>query len=191
MRGLSIGLQFYEHSNMPSLAKLTEEQLKLLDAQRGLEKSTRGMPDPPGAPPSIAARFKFIDLPLNETIVKCFAYNQSSAAERLKTECKIPERRWWSLKLKGLMQARDWVGLWELSSSARRSPIGYKPFVEACVKQGAYDEACRYIAKLTPAEAVPMYLQINKVDDARRVAVQHKDKQPDLLEAVLKHAEGR
>ena len=43
MRGLSIGLQFYEHSNMPSLAKLTEEQLKLLDAQRGLEKSTRGM----------------------------------------------------------------------------------------------------------------------------------------------------
>ena len=42
---------------------------------------------------------------------------------------------------------------------------------------------------MPPAEAVPVYLQIGKVDDARRIALQHKEKQPQLLELCLQHAQ--
>ena len=190
MRGLSIALQFYEHSaaNLPQLAKATEEQLKLLDVQRQLERDTRGVAPPPGAPPAVAMRFKFIDTPLNETLYKCLAYGQAAVAERLRVDCKVPERRWWRLKITGLSHARNWPALFELGS-ARRSPIGFKPFVDACIAQGAYDEAARYVPKLPPAEAVPVYLQIGKVDDARRIALQHKEKQPQLLELCLQHAQ--
>ena len=133
-------------------------------------------------------RFKFIDTPLNETLYKCWAYGQAAVAERLRVDCKVPERRWWRLKVTGLSHARNWSALWELGS-ARRSPIGFKPFVDACIAQGAYDEAARYVPKLPPAEAVPVYLQIGRVDDARRIALQHKDKQPQLLELCLQQAQ--
>ena len=57
MRGLAIALQFYEHSAASSpqcaaLARQTEEQLKLLDVQRQLERDTLGHKPPVGAPPS-------------------------------------------------------------------------------------------------------------------------------------------
>jgi len=189
MRGLSIALQFYEHSHHPNLARGTEEQLKLLDAQRHLERTCKGLAEPSGAPPPIAKRFRFVDTPLNETVYKCFAFGQAAAGERLKTECKIPEKRWWTLKLRGLSHARDWAAVAEMAASARRSPIGWRPFVDACIEQSAHDEAAKYIAKLTPAEAVPLYLQIARTDEARALAIQHKEKQPALLELCLKAAE--
>jgi len=188
MRGLSIALQFYEHSapvspQCATLARATEDQLKLLDAQRQLEKDTQGASPPPGAPPPLAQRYRFIDTPLNETIYRCFAYGQSATAERLRSDLKVPEKRWWRLKLKGLAHARAWASLWELGS-ARRSPIGFKPFADACIEQGALEEAGKYVAKLAAAEAVPMWLRIGRVDEARRVAIQHKDRQPELLKMV-------
>ena len=193
MRGLSIALQFYEHSTLPqcaALARSTEEQLKLLDAQRQLERDSKGKPPPPGAPPPIGERFRFVDTPLNETIYKAFAYGHAATAERLRSELKngsaIPEKRWWRLKLKGLSHARNWSALWELGS-ARRSPIGFKPFADACIEQGAFEEAARYAPKLVAAESVPVYLKIGKLDDARRIALQYKDKQPELLKAVTDH----
>jgi hypothetical protein len=190
MRGFSIAVQLYEHATQPQcapLAKATEEQLKLLDAQRQLERGTRGLSSPQGAPVALAARFRFLDTPLNETICKCFAYGQTTAAERLRSECKVPEKRWWHLKLKGLAQARNWSALWELGS-ARRSPIGFQKFVEACVAQGAHDEAAKYIPRLPgPVEQVASYLQIGQVDEARRVAIAHKEKHPELLQSCLKH----
>lgn len=157
-------------------------------------------------------------------------------AERLRTELKVPERRWWRLKLKGLSHARNWAALWELGS-ARRSPIGFQPFADACIEQGAVrsarrtraqrhgagrasprraherhrgvatrtpphstsrpltprarrahvcqlDEAAKYAPKLSAAEAVPTWLRIGRIDEARRVALAHKEKQPELLKMV-------
>ena len=202
MRGLSIALQFYEHSAQPqcaALARATEEQLKLLDAQRQLEHNTKGRPPPPGMPPAIAERFRFVDTSLNETIYRAFAYGFGATADRLRAELKsgpnpIPERRWWRLKLKGLSHARDWGAMWELANSGSaiggvmgkaKSPIGFKPFAEACIEQGGFDEAARYLPRLPPAESVPLWLKIGRVDDARKVAMQHKEKQPELLKMVV------
>lgn len=189
MRGLAIALQFYQGSNTTqsaALAKATEEQLKLLDTQRQLERATKGLPPPPGAPPAVAVRFRFIDTSLNETLYKCYAYGQVAAGEKLRSDLKVPEKRCWRLKLRGLAHARNWEGLWELGT-ARRSPIGVMPFVDACVEQGAHDEAAKYARKLAAAEAVPVWIKIDRLDDARRVALMHKDKQPELLKLVTDH----
>jgi hypothetical protein len=212
MRGLSIALQFYEHSSLPQcagLARQTEEQLKLLDAQRQLEHSSKGRPPPPGMPPAIAERFRFIDTSLNETLYRAFAYGLGATADRLRTELKsgphpIPDRRWWRLKLRGLAHARDWPALWELGNSGgalggsaiggvlgkAKSPIGFKPFADACIEQGAFDEASRYLPRLTPSEAVPLWLRIGRIDDARKIAMLNKDRHPELLKMVTDAALG-
>ena len=103
---------------------------------------------------------------------------------------QVPEKRWWRLKLKGLSHKRDWPTLWADLGSARRSPIGFKPFADACLEQGAIDEAAKYAPKLTPAEAVPIWLRIGRVDDARKVAMTVKDRQPELLKMVTDRAGG-
>ena len=48
----------------------------------------------------------------------------------------------------------------------------------------------KYAPKLTPAEAVPIWLRIGRVDDARKVAMTVKDRQPELLKMVTDHAGG-
>ena len=116
-------------------------------SQHALERETRAAAPPPGLPPqhSIGARHRFVDRPLNETIYLCFAYGQGATAERLRTELKVPERRWWRLKLKGLAYAHAWGTLWADLGSSRRSPIGFKPFADACLEHGAYDEAAKCV----------------------------------------------
>ena len=111
-----------------SLAAATEEQLKLLEMQRQLER------DPHGAPPTAAARFRFIDAPLNEAMYTCVTYGQSAAAEKLRAEFRVPDRRWWVLKLKGLARGCDWSMLRELRS-APRSPVGFKDAERALLEQ--------------------------------------------------------
>ena len=39
---------------------------------------------PPGAPPSVAVRFRFVDLTVNETLYHAYAYGQYAAAEKLR-----------------------------------------------------------------------------------------------------------
>ena len=43
---------------------------------------------------------------------------------------------------------------------------------------------------LPAAEAVPLLLRINKVEEARELARQHRDKQPELLNMVSAHVVG-
>ena len=149
---------------------MSQEQLKLLDIQRQLEQDTYGACRPPGAPHAVATRYKFIDATLNETVCKCFAYGQGAAAGRLRTECRLPERRWWQLKLKGLSHAQHWTALAEFAS-VRRSPIGFRPFVDACMAQNAQDEAAKYVTRLPPAEQIQVYQKLGRNEEARRVAL--------------------
>ena len=74
---------------------------------------------------------------------------QSAAAERLRVDFKVPERRFWRLKIKGLGHARNFEALRDLSLMTR-SPIWFGLLVEVCMEQGAHDEAARYAADGRP-----------------------------------------
>ena len=202
LEGLRIALGFYQANEASRdgaaqqcavLAKATAEQMRLMQVQRQLEQETQGVAPPlimaplPGmAPPPAKGTWRFIDQPLNETLYRCFCYGQTANAERLRNDFKVPDRRWWRLKVKGLAHSHMWPALWEFSCS-KKPPGGLEPFMEACMAQGACNEAARYAQRMPPAEAVPAWLRLGETDMARRVAIQHKEKQPDLLSTVSAH----
>ena len=83
---------------------------------------------------------------------------------------QVPEKRWWTLKVRGLAHGHHWQQLWE--ACPKRAPvIGYKPFADACIGQGKLDEAARYALKLAPADGVPTLLRVGHVEAARSVAI--------------------
>lgn len=63
----------------------------------------------------------------------------------------------------------SWLGL--RATAQRRS---HYPFDG---RQGQFEEAARYAVKLPAAEAVPCLLKLNKVEEARELARQFREKQ--------------
>lgn len=69
----------------------------------------------------------------------------SSKVEKLKSDFKVPEKRFWNLKLKVLIESKDFDGLWTWASG-KKSPIGYEPFVSKLIREGYGKEALRYVS---------------------------------------------
>jgi hypothetical protein len=162
--------------------------------QRLLEKEKRGAPPPAGlaAAGGAEGRWQFVDLPLNETIHRCFAHGLGAAAERLRSDFKVPDKRYARLKVRGLAHAHAWAALHEFGGGDKKKPPApLELFVDACLEQGERNEAARYARRLPPAEAVPLLLDpIGRLDVARDVAMAHKEKQPELLRLVSTHGAG-
>lgn len=110
----------------------TEEQIKLLLVQRDLE-STLGA--------------KFIDASLTETIYRLIVLGQTKRASKLKSDYKVPDKRYWWIKIKALVHIKDWAAL-EKFAREKKSPIGYAPFADECISAGEIKEAEKYIARI-------------------------------------------
>ncbi|CAG8544325.1 9832_t:CDS:10 [Racocetra fulgida] len=121
--------------------KAVDEHIKLLQSQAQLEKDMNQ---------------KFVGLPLSETVHKCIIANQSNRANKLKSDFKIPDKRF---VLKALVEMRDWEELDRFSKS-KKSPIGYEPFVEECIKATQQSEAAKYIQRCDPAIRPGLYIKI-------------------------------
>lgn len=128
---LKEALKFYsEDKDKTFEVKSTDEHIRLLQIQEQLEKETNQV---------------FLELSLSETIFKCLIYGQSSRANKLRSEFRIPDKRFWWIKLKALVKTNDWDGLEKFSKT--KSPIGYIPFIEECLKVNAPQEASKYVEK--------------------------------------------
>lgn len=100
---------FDDDKRHPFESKMTEEQLKLLQAQMALEKDT-------------GQSFSF--LPLNETLTKCVLVGQSSKASKIKSDFKVPEKRFWWIQVRVFIQVSaflhdpyDLIDLFEISDT--------------------------------------------------------------------------
>lgn len=61
-------------------------------------------------------------------------------------------------------------------ANEKKSPIGYMPFANACIKQGAYDQAAIYIQKLTDVkEKTALLIQIRRWREAAELALKSGD----------------
>ena len=69
---------------------------------------------------------------LNETIDLLVQRALFAEAEGMRKEFKLSDRKFWWLKVRALAKARNWSEL-EKFSKSKKSPIGYKPFVDACM----------------------------------------------------------
>ncbi|CAL9013237.1 unnamed protein product [Prunus brigantina] len=152
---------FLETKEYTFEAKAAEEHAKLLRMQHDLEVSTK--------------QAIFVDSSISDTIRTCIVLGNHRAAMKVKTEFKVSEKRWYWLKVFALATIRDWDAL-EKFSKEKRPPIGYRPFVEACVEADEKGEALKYIPKLTdPRERAESYARIGMAKEAADAASQAKD----------------
>nr|CAG8648885.1 189_t:CDS:10 [Entrophospora candida] len=157
---------FHEEKERSFEAKAIDEYIRLLQTQIQLEKDINQ---------------PFVDLSLSETVHKCIITNNHNKASKLKSDFKIPDKRFWWIKLKALVEMRGWEELDKLSKS-KKSPIGYEPFVEECIKAMQHREASKYIQRCDPAVRPGLYIKIGDFKAAGQEALTLKDVQ--LLQEI-------
>uniref|UniRef100_A0A8C0BB69 Vacuolar protein sorting-associated protein 16 homolog n=1 Tax=Buteo japonicus TaxID=224669 RepID=A0A8C0BB69_9AVES len=102
--------EYYKAKN-EFAAKATEDQIKLLRLQRHLQEDF----DKP-----------YLDLSLHDTVSNLILDGHHKRAEQLYREFKIPDKRYWWLKISALANRGDWEEM-EKFSKSKKSPIGYLP----------------------------------------------------------------
>ncbi|KAI7862783.1 Vps16, C-terminal region-domain-containing protein [Spinellus fusiger] len=104
------GKTYHEDRDSVLVATAVEDASRLLQFQIQLEKDIHQT---------------FVGLSVSETIYKCTTFGQHAKATKLKTDFKAPDKRFWWVKLRALVEMRDWENLEKLAKS-KKSPIGYE-----------------------------------------------------------------
>ncbi|KAF7389798.1 hypothetical protein HZH68_011655 [Vespula germanica] len=113
-------------------AALTEEQIKLLRYQRSLEETLHKT---------------MVGKSLHDTVKILLLQNELKLADKLRSEYRIPERRYWWLRIQCLAEKGLWNELEKLSKS-KKSPIGYEPFIDQCLKYNQDQEGKKYLPRV-------------------------------------------
>lgn len=85
----------------------------------------------------------FAGFSVQDTCARLLALNDIRAADKFRSEFKIPDRRYWWLKIRALANNNKWIELEQLSKT-KKPPIGFGPFVDVCL-----EKVCKYILKKT------------------------------------------
>ncbi|XP_059673773.1 vacuolar protein sorting-associated protein 16 homolog isoform X2 [Gavia stellata] len=150
--------EYYKAKN-EFAAKATEDQIKLLRLQRHLQEDF----DKP-----------YLDLSLHDTVSNLILDGHHKRAEQLYREFKIPDKRYWWLKISALANRGDWEEM-EKFSKSKKSPIGYLPFVEISVKHHNRYEAKKYAPRVTAEQRVKAFVLVGDLDQAADAAIEHKN----------------
>lgn len=148
-------------------SKATEDEIKLLRFQRKLdEEKGAGLQG----------------LSLQDTMEALLNLGLHKQTEQLYRDFRVPDKRFWWLKLKALAEKEEWDEL-EKFSKTKKSPIGYLPFVEVCVKHQNQHEAKKYLLKVSPEQKVKACLLLGDLEGAADAAIEHRSESE--LGAVL------
>ncbi|XP_075898377.1 vacuolar protein sorting-associated protein 16 homolog isoform X1 [Nelusetta ayraudi] len=149
----------YNKAKNEFAAKATEEKMRLLRFQRKLDEEK-------GA--------GLLGLSLQVTIETLLALGLHKQAEQLYRDFKVPDKRYWWLKLKSLAEKEEWEEL-EKFSKSKKSPIGYLPFVEVCMKSNNKYEAKKYVSKVMPEQKVRAHLAVSDLEGAADAAIERRN----------------
>uniref|UniRef100_A0A3P8XB61 Vacuolar protein sorting-associated protein 16 homolog n=1 Tax=Esox lucius TaxID=8010 RepID=A0A3P8XB61_ESOLU len=148
----------YNKAKNEFAAKATEEEMKLLRFQRRLDEEKGEA---------------LLGLSLHDTLHALLSANYHKQAEQLYRDFRVPDKRYWWLKLTALAEKEDWDEL-EKFAKSKKSPIGYLPFVEVCVKRHNKYEAKKYVSKVTPEQKVKAHLAIGDLEGAAEAAIERR-----------------
>ncbi|KAG9024451.1 hypothetical protein FRB95_011464 [Tulasnella sp. JGI-2019a] len=135
---------FSEDKERSFEAKMMDESVRLMTFQQTLEKEASG-------------NVTFVGVSVNETVRLCLVNGMSKRAEKVRSDWKIPDKRFWYVKLYALTEIRDFESL-EAFAASKKSPIGYEPFVSHLVKSGCKSQAAKYVVKCDVKRRVDMYV---------------------------------
>ncbi|KND02893.1 tethering complex subunit VPS16 [Spizellomyces punctatus DAOM BR117] len=118
-------------------AKATDDQVKLLNLQTTLERDTA---------------HTFLDLTISETISKLLILGHGNRAAKVKADFKVPEKRFWWLKVKALVQSSNWDGLEKFAKTTTK--YGYTGIVDTLLRANtpaATAQAQKYVQMMVKA----------------------------------------
>ncbi|CAI5784904.1 sorting-associated 16 homolog [Podarcis lilfordi] len=150
--------EYYKAKN-EFAAKATEDQIKLLRSQRRLQADF----DKP-----------YLDESLHDTVYNLILEGNHKRAEQFYRDFKIPDKRFWWLKISALAEQGDWEEL-EKFSKSKKSPIGYLPFVEISMKHHNRHEAKKYAPRVAPEQRVKAFLLVGDLSQASEAAIERKN----------------
>ncbi|KAH9941720.1 vacuolar protein sorting-associated protein 16 [Epithele typhae] len=135
---------FSEDKDRGFEAKMMDESVRLMTLQQTLEKEADG-------------KVAFFGLSVNETIRECLINGMSKRADKVKSDFKVPDKRFWHVKMQALTAIRDFEGL-EMFAKSKRSPIGYEVFVKHLVEKGHQKEALSYVPRCDGPKRADLYV---------------------------------
>lgn len=138
---LTSALEAYKKGRRDFNASIIEESLKLLRFQRDLEEK-------------LNRKNQIVGKSVNDTCKLLLDLNEN--ANKFRNDFKIPDKRFWYLTIHSLAQREEWAEL-EKFSKSKKSPIGYAPFVDVCLKKK--DEALHYLPKVSEDLKVKYYIK--------------------------------
>ncbi|KAJ7634891.1 vacuolar assembling/sorting protein VPS16 [Roridomyces roridus] len=159
---------FSEDKDCTFESKIMDESARLLAAQQQLEKDADG-------------KVVFFGLSVNETIRTCLVNSMSKKADKVKSDFKVPDKRFWYVKLEALISTSDLESL-DAFSKSKRSPIGYEPFVRQLVEAGHSKEALAYVVRCDPPKRADLYVECGEWRMAGKECKERGDKAK--LEAI-------
>ncbi|XP_041937037.1 vacuolar protein sorting-associated protein 16 homolog [Alosa sapidissima] len=149
----------YNKAKNEFAAKATEDEMRLLRFQKRLE-------DDKGE--------HLMGLSLQATLQVLLSIGLHKQAEQLYKDFRVPDKRYWWLKLTALAEKEDWEEL-EKFAKSKKSPIGYLPFVEVCVKRHNKYEAKKYVSKVMPEQKVKAHLAVGDLEGAADAAIERRN----------------
>ncbi|KAG7548910.1 hypothetical protein FFLO_03202 [Filobasidium floriforme] len=157
---LNAAVKYLSEDKSRSLeAKLSDEAQRLLTQQQTMERDLEN-------------RYKLIGLSLNDTMSELLRIGLGKRAEKVRSDWKVSDKRWWWIKLKALVELKDWEGL-DAFAKSKKSPIGYEPFVVQLLEKGELTRAANFVARCDVKRRVDLYLQC---DDWGRAANECKER---------------
>jgi hypothetical protein len=90
---------------------------------------------------------KYTDQSISQMITTALMDRDEKKAEFLRSQFSVPETRYTWIKIKCLSKLGAWMDL-ELYSKAKKSAIGYGPFVQVCLDYDNQVEALKYVGKI-------------------------------------------
>lgn len=117
---------------------------------------------------------QFYGLSVHDTIKQLLNIGDIKLADKMKNEYKIPDRRYWWIRIEVYADHFQWDELDKFSKS-KKSPIGYEPFVEVCLKHNNIAEAKKYLAKCGSHKKIKWFIRAGMIEDAALAAMEQKD----------------
>jgi len=151
-------LDAYRKSRNDFLINQTEDQIRLLRNQR-----------------SISEKFHsntYIGKSLHETLTLLLHERQFKLAEELRKTFKVSDKRYCWTKVQAFADMGEWT---ELEKIGKKSPIGYEPLVDACMRKNNSHEARKYLPKVLNANKIKYYVKAGCLEEASNIALEQKD----------------
>ncbi|KAL1411169.1 Vacuolar protein sorting-associated protein 16 [Vanrija albida] len=155
-------------------AKMADEAQRLLAVQLQYERETDH-------------KFDFAGLTVDAFISELLIEGLGKRADRIRADWKVPDKRWWWLKLKALAKTHNWEGI-ETFAKSKKSPIGYEPFVTHLLSLDPPQplHAASYVPRCDAKARPDLYAKCGQWGKAAESAKERGDK--DKLEEIRRSA---